>query len=261
MKKIINYLLICLFCAANIQAQSISLSVIASTGGYFNDGNGSLSFTVGESNTQSLATGDRLITQGFQQSYRLVINLKAYIQGYYQGGGSLANVLYNQGVVASPNSECDTVTIEFKRAMPPYETAFTTTKVLQTDGQLVCDGVTLGGQPYYLVLKHRNSIETWSAAPVTVDNNNVSYDFTVGANKAYGDNQTEVEPGVWAIYSGELVTDGNIDISDYAVWENDYNNLVYGYFASDLNGDGNVDVSDYSIFENNYGNLVSAVIP
>ena len=44
------------------------------------------------------------------------------------------------------------------------------------------------GTSYYLVIKHRNSIETWSATGVQFTSGNLTYDFTSTSDKAYGNN-------------------------------------------------------------------------
>ena len=55
--------------------------------------------------------------------------------------------------------------------------------------------------------------------------------------------------------------DENIDITDYALWETAYNDLLSGYENTDINGDGNVDITDYTIWEVNYNSLISSVHP
>ena len=80
-------------------------------------------------------------------------------------------------------------------------------------------------------------------------------------NNAYGDNQVEVEPGVFAIYSGDINQDGYVDIVDYPLFEADQLALASGYLPADLNGDGYVDIVDYPLFELNQLNLVSVIIP
>ena len=64
-------------------------------------------------------------------------------------------------------------------------------------------------------------------------------------NNSYGDNQVEVEPGVFAMFSGDLNQDGYIDPFDYTILEADNLAFAYGYVVSDLNGDGFVDLNDF----------------
>lgn len=90
---------------------------------------------------------------------------------------------------------------------------------------------------------------------------NSTFGQTSAPNNAYGDNQLEVEPGVFAIYSGDMNQDGYIDPFDYAILEADNLSFATGYVVSDLNGDGYVDPFDYSIFELNNLNFVSSIRP
>ena len=80
-------------------------------------------------------------------------------------------------------------------------------------------------------------------------------------NNAYGNNQKEVEPGVFAIYSGDITQDGFIDLVDQSILDNDLQNFAAGYVLSDLNGDSFVDLVDQSILDNNIFNFVGVISP
>jgi Dockerin type I domain len=80
-------------------------------------------------------------------------------------------------------------------------------------------------------------------------------------NAAFGDNQVEVETGVWAIYSGDVDQDGYIDILDYLILDADVQLGSSGYLPSDLNGDGFVDIFDYLILDVNIQKGVSVARP
>jgi hypothetical protein len=71
----------------------------------------------------------------------------------------------------------------------------------------------------------------------------------------------EVDPGVWAFYSGEINQDENIDLLDVALMEDDINNFQFGYFATDINGDGNVDLLDLPKPELNVNNFIFSAHP
>ena len=45
---------------------------------------------------------------------------------------------------------------------------------------------------YYITIKHRNSIETTSALPVSFAGSIINYDFTTAATQAYGDNMKQM---------------------------------------------------------------------
>jgi hypothetical protein len=266
-KPIPNFLFM-LFIAVNLlistsaYSQILSSQVIASSGGYYSNAAGSLSFTIGETNTQSLSSATHMLTQGFQQSFKLHMTVKAFIQGYYKAGGLMENVLFQQGVLTSTfGYECDSIQVELRRGSAPYQTAFQRKTIIKTNGDIDLDGVTVGGQPYYIVLVHRNGLETWSANPIIIDDY-TEYDFRTAANKAYGNNQVEVETNVyWAIYNGDIDQNDAVDNIDFSIWEADANAFATGYLSSDLNGDGSVDNSDFSIWETNSNGFVSLVKP
>lgn len=81
-------------------------------------------------------------------------------------------------------------------------------------------------------------------------------------NNAFADNQAQVEPGVFAIYSGDIDQLGSVDGGDYSIIENDLGLFLFGgYYVSDLNGDGNVDGADYSFIENQVTQFIFAAKP
>lgn len=250
MKKFIGLSLLSSIFAWQVGAQSLSPQVIASSGGYYSNAAGSLSFTVGETVTQTYTSGSNMLTQGFQQPFELNINVKAYLQGFYVGGGQMADVLYNQGQYASPSLIADSITVELHNAAFPYALAFSSKQLIYQNGTISMKGVGNLGQSYYIVLKHRNSVETWSAVPVTL-NTNTNYDFTTADSQAYANNQIQVGPGAWAIYSGDITQDGVVDAFDYLLLDPDIIAGNSGYYTTDLTGDGSVDAFDYLILDPN----------
>jgi hypothetical protein len=71
----------------------------------------------------------------------------------------------------------------------------------------------------------------------------------------------EVEPGVWAFYSGDFNLDENIDILDMAILEGDVTSFASGYYSTDINGDGNIDLLDVPITDQNIQDFVFSVHP
>ncbi|MBK9225807.1 MAG: hypothetical protein IPL67_01750 [Ignavibacteria bacterium] len=118
---------------------------------------------------------------------------------------------------------------------------------------------------YYLQLKHRNCLETWSkSGGVSYTKGlTMSYDFTTAANQAFGSNMKQVDaaPVRFAIYSGEINGDGTIDGSDLISIDNDAGNFVVGYVKTDLDGNNFVDATDALIADNNAANFVSVIRP
>jgi len=118
---------------------------------------------------------------------------------------------------------------------------------------------------YYIVIRHRNSIETWSKSggePFVIGTP-MSYNFTNIVTKAFGNNMKQVDafPVRFGIYSGDVNQDGIIDAGDISAIENDASNSVSGYIPTDVTGDDFVDGSDVSIVENNAVNSVGVITP
>jgi hypothetical protein len=196
------------------------------------------------------------ITNTFQPDAK-ILNLKLYLQGYKEAAG-LTPVLLNLGI-SLDSTISDSVEVEVHDQNYPYNTVFSQTRVLNTDGTLMLS-IPIQTGFYYIVVKHRNSIETWSANPVAISAI-TNYDFTTSASKAYGNNQVEVEPGVWAFYSGDVNQDDAIDAFDYVILDPDVISGAFGYLVTDLTGDGVVDAFDYIILDSNLISGVSAVTP
>ena len=113
---------------------------------------------------------------------RLSLNVKIFIEGFYRGNGLMdgngnGGFLYLTGVSSNP-TDVDSVTISIVEPISLIEVD-RQTGILQTNGNLT---VSLGGSikmgnAYYIVVRHRQSVETWSALPVTI-NAVTTFDFT-----------------------------------------------------------------------------------
>ena len=178
------------------------------------------------------------------------LHVKTFLQAYYSSINHTMNVT-------------DSITVELHEDVPTnaYPLIESYKNILSQNGIINCIySNNVFAKSCYIVLKHRNSLQTWSETPVLIQTN-TSYDFSTAANKAYGSNQVEVETGIWAIYSGDINQDDIVDNSDFSLWETDANNFSSGYFVSDLDGNGSVDNADFSIWEANANAFVSVVKP
>jgi hypothetical protein len=187
------------------------------------------------------------------------LKLKLFIQGYYSGSSAMSPVLMNQGVSSDPTLT-DSITIELRDATAPYNVVDSKTAALLTNGNATALFSNLDSS-YYIVIKHRNGLQTWSAALVSFGGNSVMYDFSTAASMAYGNNMIEVDPSVWAIYSGDFNSDENIDLLDASLLETDIALFLFGYYATDVNGDGNVDLLDSPILETNINSFIYSLHP
>ena len=188
-----------------------------------------------------------------------IVNLKMFLEGYYLGGGQMEPVLLNQGVGSDP-ANTDSITVELHASTAPYALIASATGILKTNGTASITFPSLNGS-YFIAVRHRNTIQTWSANPVAVGESPADYDFTTAANKAYGDNMKQVS-GVWVFFTGDINQDEFIDVNDFPEFDQDsYNGVNFEYKATDMNGDGFVDANDFPVFDLNSFNGVSSIHP
>lgn len=183
------------------------------------------------------------------------LNMNIFLQGYYIGGGQMQPVLLNEGESAS-STETDEITVEIHDGASPSTVLASVTGMLNTDGTVSVQIPASVSGSHYIAIKHRNTIQTWSANTVMFNGSTINYNFTDAADKAYGNNMAEVEPGVYAMYTGDINQDENIDILDYPELDQDINNFEFGHFSTDLNGDGNVDILDYPVLDANIESFI-----
>ena len=177
------------------------------------------------------------------------LRLTAFLEGLYLGGSTMTAAPFNSNPALSA-LVADTIIVELHMVSSPYTLIETDTVLLSTSGIATCSfPAYTNGNSYYLTVKHRNSIETWSALPVRLSAN-ATYNFSTGANKAYGNNLKN-RSGVYVIYSGDIDQDGTIDFNDYPSLDLGNLNGSIGYLSADLNSDGTVDFSDYPYLDSN----------
>ncbi len=121
--------------------------------------------------------------------------------------------------------------------------------------------LTLSGS-YYLYVKGRSLMETWSASPITITPGvMVSYDFTTNQTKAYGNNLGLKGANKWCVYCGDVDQSGYIDNNDLLLIDNDAFVFSTGYRVTDLDGTQFVDNNDLLICDNNAYNFIGAKSP
>jgi poly(beta-D-mannuronate) lyase len=177
------------------------------------------------------------------------LNLTALIEGLYNGTSMVS----------------DTVTVELHNASSPYALVESQKGVLNSAGFGVFSfSNAINGLPYYIVIKHRNSLETWSAAGNSFVSSILTYNMTTGQTQAYGSNLI-LKGSKWCLFSGDVNQDGGVDIFDLSPTDND--NAAGGTpgfpsgLPTDVNGDGGTDIFDLSIVDNNNTIGVSEFVP
>jgi hypothetical protein len=157
----------------------------------------------------------------------------------------------------------DTVRVYLRNTTSPYaivDQAWAIIDSLTYTGSFLFASAPSG--TYYLQVKHRNSIETWSKAggEVYTAGSPFSYNFTTANSQSYGSNQI-LKGSKYCLYSGDVNQDGAVDATDVSSIDNAAFNFSLGYLPTDIDGDGNVDATDLSIADNNAFNFVSKVVP
>ncbi len=189
-----------------------------------------------------------------------LIELKLYIEGFYDATtNSMRPVKANQGTGIS-TTDVDDITLELRNPST-YDLVATTTAMLQSNGMALATFTPAVNGPYYLVVKQRNAIQTWSANAIIISQATPTYDFTNAVTKAYANNMAQVNTGVWAFYSGDINQDDVIDGTDAPDLVSAINSSAFGIQVTDLNGDGSVDNSDVPFFDNNASNSIFAIYP
>lgn len=174
-------ILMIVFYSDFIKAQSLSPSVLSAGGKYISAGGYTLSGTLGEPMHTTFQNGNIMVTQGQQQPYILLrlLHLKAFLEGFYSGGGQMQAVLYNNFPLSYSSTSCDSIHIELRESVSPYAPVASANAILQTNGSAeVQFPAAYINAAYYIVLRHRNSIETWSKTPVSFTGTAVYFDFT-----------------------------------------------------------------------------------
>lgn len=187
-------------------------------------------------------------TSTFSLTTGITLNLKLYIEGFYQTGGLMRPVV---NPVGQP-TVCDTITVKLHDPIPPYGVKQTFKGTINTSG----DGAflfpsSLLGESYYISVHHRNALETWSALPITFNAATTSYIFSDAISKAMGNNMHNMGDGNFALHSGDVDQNGTIEMVDMNDLESASLISTYGYLPQDLNGDGLIESTDYSLLENN----------
>ncbi|NOX47177.1 MAG: hypothetical protein GXO89_09395 [Chlorobi bacterium] len=281
MKKTITILTVMLI-SLTISAQSVSPEVVASAGDYYENGNLSISWTLGEIATETYSNGGIILTQGFQQPVSVTIHgidldLLVYLEGPYSGshmttglnsGGLIPlsqpyntapwNYAGTESVAAIPNGNVvDWVLIELRDAANagtaiPASTIKTQAAFLLNDGSVVgLDGSSVlqfpsasFSQNLYAVVWHRNHIGIISASGLSESGGVYDYDFSTAITQVYngGAGYKEIAANVYGMVGGDANADGNINTADKTLWANDAG--TKGYKSTDHNLDVQVDNRD-----------------
>ena len=190
------------------------------------------------------------------------LNLTAFLEGLYNGAGIMRSA---QGATGNqfPTPTADQITVELHSAVAgQYATInFSAPNTnLSTAGLATMSVPATFNGSYYLTVKHRNSLETVSALPVSFSGSTISYNFSTAIAQAFGSNMKNIG-GVSVIYGGDVDQDGGIGNSDMGLVDNKSAVFAGGYISEDVDGDGSVGNLDMGIIDNNSSSFVSVIRP
>lgn len=192
--------------------------------------------------------------------------------GIWTATTNFANAIIGLGIQGFYNSSTnrlnqkDTVRAYLRNASAPYnivDSAKNTIDSVLLAAQFSFQTIATG--TYYIQIKHRNSIETWSKAGGESYETftTLNYDFTTASSQAYGNNQASIDasPVRFGIYSGDVDQNGVVNLADVTLAYNGSQSFQTGYKNADLNGDNIVNLTDVTIGYNNSNLFIAKVTP
>jgi len=197
-----------------------------------------------------------------------ILNITAMLQEYYSSGTGLMNqtqsIDWNTGNISNnfKANIVDTLAIQLRKTnindpINPcrIDTAFYGLNI-NTDGTITPISIptTITGY-HYIVVKHRNSIETWSDS-VDFSPAIINYNFNTHISQFALDGGMYIDGTNLAyIWGGDVNQNGNLESEDatsiYAAAISEDETLNNGYVINDVDGNGNIDSQDYGLAYSN----------
>lgn len=281
MKQHILTILLALLMPLFMLAQSVSPEVISSAGDYYENGNVSLSWTLGEIATETYTNGNVILTQGFQQPFGITIHgidldVLVYLEGPFEDGSMNTNLKdagevplnqpYNispwnytgtESVASIPDDVVDWVLIDLRDANSatnaiPGTSVETQAAFILNNGSVVG----LNGSSVlqfsasiiydpYVVVWHRNHLGVLSATSPSESGGIYTYNFSTSIAQAHGGGlgYKLIDTGVYGMAGGDADGDGDVDGADFILWQNTAG-IGSDYGMSDFDLDTQTDNKD-----------------
>ncbi|MEO8666085.1 MAG: FG-GAP-like repeat-containing protein [Ignavibacteria bacterium] len=183
-------------------------------------------------------------------SFNTPVNINLILEGFYNP-------------VSNRLSLRDTVIAYLRNIISPYAVVDSAKGVmdsLEFSSQFYFNNASTGN--YYIVIKHRNCIDTWSRSggETIIRGSRKNYDFTTALTQAYGNNMI-LKGTKYCVYSGDVNRDGLVNLTDILNVYNSSTNFQTGYVNADVTGDKVVNLSDLTLIYNNATKFVSVKKP
>ena len=211
----------------------------------------------------------------FQNAGEVGTMASPFIFTYSAAGNTLNLNLFLEGLTSNnsmnktqgasgnqfPGTVADVITVELHAATAPFSKVGSAYSVnLITDGTATTTIPSAYNGSYYVVIKSRNHIETWSSNPISFTTSPININLSASQNSAYSNN-LKLVGGKFCIYVGDVNQDGTVGDLDLTLLSNKSAIFNTGYIIEDLNGDGIVDAIDMIMLDNNAANFVAIKKP
>ncbi|MFM1746080.1 MAG: hypothetical protein RLZZ630_2017 [Bacteroidota bacterium] len=104
---------------------------------------------------------------------QVIVSVRLFVEGFYNGSGSM------RSVPGLPASFTDTLLLQVRSSAYPYSLMYEASGLVDTAGWASFTfPSSLWQQSVYLVLRHRNALETWSKDPVFIPSGVKNYIWT-----------------------------------------------------------------------------------
>ena len=107
-----------------------------------------------------------------------VLNLKVFIEGLYVSNEKMQPLLFNSNLSVD-STACDSIIVELHSQSDPDNIAFSKKTLMHTDGHVtILLPSSILSHSYYIAIRHRNALETWSKNAVLFNSDVTNFDFT-----------------------------------------------------------------------------------
>ena len=211
----------------------------------------------------------------FQNAGEVGTMSSPFIFTYGTAGNTLTLTLFLEGLINNnvmnktqsvsgnqfPGTVADVITVELHASTTPFSIVSSAYSVnLNTDGTATTIIPSAYNGSYYIAIKSRNHIETWTSSPISFASSPINVNFSASQNSAYSNN-LKIIGNKFCIFAGDLNQDGTVDGFDLTLLSNKAVLFNTGYIPEDLNGDGIVDALDIIMLDNNAANFVAVKKP
>ena len=122
--------------------------------------------------------------------------------------------------------------------------------IVQADGLQAIQFGDIAATKIHLVIRHKSHLAIMSSAEIDLTDSSVAYDFTIGAEKAMGNNQLKEKGTRYCQIVGDFDQNGIINSLDFNIWKQN-SALVNRYLFWDADGNGVINNLDFNAWKLN----------